>query len=143
MDMKKLIEYLKLAKNKRGLYIIKPKDDKLLLQICEKLGYQYTSDIAYIGKAEKTKSSCLYRRAKQEMGWSNFEGATFVRKIGLFLDFDVKNKTDKNLKELTKNFIVENFTIECIFIDDKLILSEVEKDFIQKHKPCLNINLKN
>ena len=38
------------------------------------------------------------------MGWSNFEGATFVRKIGRYLDFDIKDKTNSDLKEQTKGY---------------------------------------
>jgi hypothetical protein len=60
------------------------------------------------------KKSDLYKRSKQEMGWSNFEGATFVKKIGRYLDFDIKDKTNKKLQEATKQFICSHFTIECV-----------------------------
>lgn len=134
--MDEILEYLKNYKGKQGLYIIKPKSKDVLMLICNKLKYDYTSDIAYIGKAELTKSSDLYIRSKQEMGWSNFEGATFVRKIGLYLDFDIKDKKNKSIRELTKNFICNNFTIECFIIDEQIQKNETEK--IQKLKPCLN-----
>ena len=82
------------------------------------LHYEYVSEIAYIGKAELTKSSHLGKRAKQEMGWQNFEGATFVRKMGRYLDFDIKDKKNRDLKEQTKAFICSNFTIECVAFED-------------------------
>lgn len=134
--MNEILEYLRNYKGKQGLYIIKPKSIELLRLICGKLKYDFTSDIAYIGKAELTKSSDLYVRSKQEMGWSNFEGATFVRKIGLYLDFDIKDKKNKILTGLTKAFICDNFTIECIILSEQIQNKETE--LIQKLKPCLN-----
>jgi hypothetical protein len=125
-------------KGKQGLYVIRPKTQTILKEICEKLGYEYKSEIAYVGKAAKTKSSDLFTRGKQEMGWSNFEGATFVRKIGLFLDFDITDKRNKLLKEKTKQFICSNFTIECIEYSLDSNLLEKETEFIINFKPCLN-----
>ena len=110
----KIIQALAPFRGKHGLYIIRPKTMEVLQDICNKLGYNYKSDIAYIGKRAKTKTSNLFVRGKQEMGWSNFEGATFVRKIGLYLDLDIRDKTNKELREQTKQFICSNFTIECI-----------------------------
>ncbi len=136
--MEAVIDYLKAFKGKQGLYIIRPKTQKLMVSLCEKLNYNYKSDIAYIGKAELTKSSDLYNRAKQEMGWSNFEGATFVRKIGRYLDFDNKDKTNKNFQQQTKDFICTNFTIECIAFDEGINVQTKESEYIQEFKPCLN-----
>lgn len=138
-----VVNYLKGFKGQRGLYIIKPKNEQVLIDICEKLNYNYTSDIAYIGKAEKTAKSDLFNRAKQEMGWSNFEGATFVRKMGIYLCFDIKDKKNKELANRTKTFICSNFTIECIVISDNISLLEVESIFIHERKPCLNVKKNN
>ncbi len=133
-----LLNYLKDFKGKQGLYIIRPKKIETLKAICEKLNYNYTSDIAYIGKAEITKTSHLGLRSKQEMGWSNFEGATFVKKIGIYLDLDIKDKKNKELREKTKLFICSNFTIECIPLDinENVLIKETE--YIHSYKPCLN-----
>ncbi|GEL09861.1 hypothetical protein SAMN05192550_1122 [Flavobacterium glycines] len=136
--MNPILQYLNTYRRKGGLYFIKPKDKEILQQICLKTGYTYTSEIAYIGKAEVTKTSDLFCRAKQEMGWSNFEGATFVKKIGLFLDFDVKDKKNKELREKTKSFIHSNFNIECIVFDENTNIQLIETEYIKKLKPCLN-----
>ena len=129
--------YLKDFKGKQGLYIIRPKDQKILQKICDKLGYTKTSDIAYIGKAELGKGGHdLRRRAGQEMGNTNFEGATFVKKMGLYLGFDIKDKTNKDLKDETKKFIHKTFNIECIPLEDNI--QQTETEYIQKYKPCLN-----
>ena len=136
--METVIDYLKAFKGKQGLYIIRPKSQELMVSLCKKLNYYYSSEIAYIGKAELTKSSHLANRAKQEMGWSNFEGATFVRKIGRYLDFDIKDKTNKDLKEQTRAFICSNFTIECVAFDDGIKVQLKETEYIHKFKPCLN-----
>jgi hypothetical protein len=125
-------------KGKQGLYVIRPKTQSVLKEICKKLGYEYKSEVAYVGKAAKTNTSDLFTRGKQEMGWSNFEGATFVRKIGLFLDFDIKDKRNKLLKDKTKQFICSNFTIECIEFSLDSNLLEKETEYINKIKPCLN-----
>jgi hypothetical protein len=72
------------------------------------------------------------------MGWSNFEGATFVKKIGKYLDFDILDKTNKLLQEKTKEFICSNFTIECIVFGYDVDLLVKETEFITKFQPCLN-----
>ena len=136
--METIINYLKDFKGKQGLYIIRPKSQELLRLICEKLNYEYTSEIAYIGKAELTKKSHLAVRAKQEMGWSNFEGATYVRKMGRYLDYDIKDKRNKELKEQTKMFICSNFTIECVAFEDGVDIQQKETEYIKRYKPCLN-----
>lgn len=136
--METIINYLKDFKGKQGLYIIRPKSQELLILICEKLNYEYTSDIAYIGKAELTKKSHLAVRAKQEMGWSNFEGATYVRKMGRYLDYNIKDKRNKELKEQTKMFICSNFTIECVAFEDGVDIQQKETEYIKHYKPCLN-----
>ena len=136
--METILNYLKDYKGKQGLYIIRPKSQELLLLICRKLNYEYTSDIAYIGKAELTKTSHLARRARQEMGWSNFEGATYVRKMGRYLDYDIKDKRNKELKEQTKIFICSNFTIECVAFEDGVDIQQKETEYIKHYKPCLN-----
>ncbi len=146
MDIELMIKEIELElfnfKGKQGLYVIRPKTQTILKEICEKLGYEYKSEIAYVGKAAKTKSSDLFTRGKQEMGWSNFEGATFVRKIGLYLDFDIKDKRNKELKESTKRFICSNFTINCIEFSSDFNLLEKETEIINELEPCLN-NKKN
>jgi len=132
-----LLDYLKQFKGKKGLYIIKPKDTSKLEEICNKLGFNYSNkDIAYVGKAEK----CLYARAKQEMGWANFEGATFVRKMGLFLDYDIKDKRNKTFQESTKEFILNTFTIECIEFD--MDVQQKETEYVRTLNPCLNVKKK-
>ena len=136
--METIINYLKDFKGKQGLYIIRPKSQELLILICEKLNYEYTSEIAYIGKAELTKKSHLAVRAKQEMGWSNFEGATYVRKMGRYLDYNIKDKRNKELKEQTKMFICSNFTIECVAFEDGVDIQQKETEYIKHYKPCLN-----
>ncbi len=136
--METVIDYLKAFKGKQGLYIIRPKNQELMISLCEKLKYNYSSEIAYIGKAELTKSSHLGNRAKQEMGWSNFEGATFVRKMGRYLDFDIKDKKNKDLQKQTKEFICSNFTIECVAFEDGINVQLKETEYIQGFKPCLN-----
>ena len=136
--METVLNYLKDFKGKQGLYIIRPKSQELLVLICKKLNYEYTSEIAYIGKAELTKTSHLARRAKQEMGWSNFEGATYVRKMGRYLDYDIKDKRNKELKEQTKMFICSNFTIECVAFEDGVDIKQKETEYIKFYKPCLN-----
>lgn len=140
--MEKIISYLKQFKGNQGIYIIRPNDKELLKNICDKLSFTYSSDIAYIGKAGITKSSDLYKRAKQEMGWSNFDGATFVRKMGIYLDFNIKDKRNKALRKETKLFICKNFYIECISCNEKFDVLEIETEFIKQNKPCLNV-LKN
>ena len=105
--MKTTLDYLSQFKDKGGIYIVRPKSIKILEDICLKLNFDFVSEVAYIGKAEKTKTSDLFKWGKQEMGWSNFEGATFVRKIGRFLDFDIKDKKKKNCqKKLENSFII-------------------------------------
>ena len=136
--METVIDYLKAYKGKQGLYIIRPKNQELMVSLCKKLNYNYSSEIAYIGKAAVTEKSDLFIRAKQEMGWSNFEGATFVRKMGRYLDFDIKDKTNKNLQEQTKAFICSNFTIECVAFEDGINVQLKETEYIQEFKPCLN-----
>ena len=142
MNENEVLSELEKYKGKSGLYIIRPIKKELLKNICEKLNYIYKSEIAYIGKGAKTKTSDLRLRGKQEMGWSNFDGATFVRKIGKYLDFDIKDKTNKLLRERTKLFICSNFKIECIEFGSNVNLLQKETEFIEVLKPCLN-NLKN
>ena len=134
--METVIDYLKAFKGKQGLYIIRPKSQELMVSLCDKLNYNYSSEIAYIGIAERTKSSHLANRAKQEMGWSNFEGATFVRKIGRYLD--IKDKKNIDLKEQTRAFICSNFSIECVVFEDGINVQLKETEYIQEFKPCLN-----
>jgi hypothetical protein len=136
-------DYLSSFKGKSGIYIIKAKKDNILKEICQKLNYEYKSSIAYVGKAKNTKTSDLYNRTKQEMGWSNFEGATFMRKVGLFLDFDIKDKKNKELQLETRDFICDNFSIECIALSDDVNLLEKESEYIVKFKPCLNVKKNN
>ena len=136
--METVKKYLLEFSGKQGLYVIRPKSIALLKLMCEKLLYTYSSEIAYIGKAEITKSSDLGKRAQQEMGWSNFEGATFVRKLGLYLDYDIKDKTNKRLREQTRNFICENFLIQCIECEDNIDVQKLETEYIKIYKPCLN-----
>jgi hypothetical protein len=135
-NQQEILDYLSNYRGKNGIYIIRSKNKKVLSDICQKLNFEMSSDIAYVGKAKKTKSSDLFYRSKQEMGWSNFEGATFVRKIGLFLGFDIKDKKNKVLKDLTHLFILENFTIECVVLESNI--QNIETEYIISKKPCLN-----
>ena len=138
----KLILYLKKYKKEKGIYIITPRNNTILKKICKNLSFEYTSNIAYIGKGNLTKSSDLYRRARQEMGWSNFRGATFVRKIGLYLELNIKDKSNLKLKEITKKFILNNFNIKCIVLKESTDILEIEKNMIKKLHPCLNVKHK-
>ena len=122
--MEEILNYIKKFKGKQGLYIIRPKSQEILKLICQKLNYEYTSDIAYIGKAELTKTSHLALRAKQEMGWSNFEGATFVRKMGCYLDFDIKDKKIKNLKNKLKCLSVLILQLNVFLLKKVLMFSK-------------------
>lgn len=132
--MSQILDYLKQFKGKKGLYLIRVKNIEILKQICSKLGYNFNdSDLAYVGKAEK----CLYTRSKQEMGWANFEAATFVRKMGLFLDYDIKDKKNKSLQQSTQDFILDHFTIECFEVEDNV--QQEETEYINRLKPCLNV----
>lgn len=133
-----ILSYLKKFENTQGLYIIKAKETDTLKKICKKLDYEYKSPIAYVGKAGLKKSTNLYKRAKQEMGWANFEAATFVRKIGKYLNFDVKDKKNKILQKITKKFILENFDIECIILEKGIDIKISEITKIKELKPCLN-----
>ena len=133
-----ILSYLKKYENTQGLYIISAKDTETLKTICKKLDYEYKSPIAYVGKAGLKKSTNLYKRAKQEMGWANFEAATFVRKIGKYLNFDVKDKKNKTLQKNTKKFILDNFNIECIILEKDIDIKISEKTKIKELKPCLN-----
>lgn len=132
--MSQILDYLKQFKGKKGLYLIRVKNIEILKQICSKLRYNFNnSDLAYVGKAEK----CLYTRSKQEMGWANFEAATFVRKMGIFLEYDIKDKKNKTLKESTRDFILDHFTIECVEVKDNV--QQEETEYINRLKPCLNV----
>jgi hypothetical protein len=131
-----VMELLEQYRGKQGLYIIRPKSQDLLIDICNKLGYEYNSEIAYIGKAEHTKHSDLRVRAKQEMGYANFEGATFVRKMGRYLDFDIRDKRNKEIRDITKNFILDNFFIECVVLEEEI--QSAETFYIKNLRPCLN-----
>ena len=133
-----ILSYLKKYENTQGLYIISAKDTETLKKICKKLDYEYKSPIAYVGKAGLKKSTNLYKRAQQEMGWANFEAATFVRKIGKYLNFDVKDKKNKTLQKNTKKFILDNFNIECIILEKDIDIKISEKTKIKELKPCLN-----
>lgn len=132
--MQQTIEYLSQFNKQKGIYIIRPKNVEILKSICSTLGYPFRSEIAYVGKAKNLKT-----RGKQEMGWQNFDGATFVRKIGTYLGFDIKDKYNKALKEETKNYINQNFTIECIPLkeEDNLLLAETK--YISIYQPCMNV----
>ena len=137
--MKTTLDYLSQFKDKGGIYIVRPKSIKILEDICLKLNFDFISEVAYVGKGEKTKTSDLSKRAKQEMGWSNFEGATFVRKIGKFLDFDINDKRNKILRVQTREFICNNFTIECLTFNSRENIQKLETKYISKYKPCLNV----
>jgi hypothetical protein len=141
-NQQEILDYLSNYRGKNGIYIIRAKNKEVLSDICQKLNFEMSGDIAYVGKAKKTKSSDLFYRSKQEMGWSNFEGATFVRKIGMYLDFDIKDKTNKELQEKTREFICDNFTIECKIYSEDLNLLEIESQEICNLKSCFNVKKK-
>jgi hypothetical protein len=62
--------------------------------------------------------------------------------MGRYLDFDIKDKKNKDLKEQTRAFICSNFTIECITFDKGINVQSIESEYIHKFKPCLNDNKK-
>jgi hypothetical protein len=137
-----LLEKLKAYKGKSGLYIIKPyaENNQILHKICKKIPeYSVTSDVAYIGKGFHFRTTDLYKRSKQEMGWSNFSGATFMKKIGKYLGFSEDDNYDKIKRNKTRHFIVDNFIIELITLKcsyEELLIKE--KNLIKKMKPCFN-----
>ncbi len=64
--------------------------------------------IVYIGIAKN-----LYVRAKQEMGWSNLDAATFVRKTTFERGHKNSNKYNKKIQADVHEYIIANFRIEC------------------------------
>jgi hypothetical protein len=136
----KIIDYLKFYKVESGLYVIRAKKSKsgVLEKICRKLGVEYKSNVAYVGKGAKLKTTNLYIRAKQEMGWSNFSGATFVKKIGVYLGLNVNDKKNKKSQMKARNFILETFDIECKILPREIDLLEWETTHIKRLKACLN-----
>ena len=140
----KIIDYLKRYKGESGLYIIRIKKNKrgTLKKICSSIDLPYKSDVAYVGKGAKLKTTDLYVRSRQEMGWSNFSGATFVKKIGRYLKLDVLDKKNKMLQLSTRNFILETFDIECKILPKGKNLLDWETEHIKQLHACLN-NKKN
>jgi hypothetical protein len=141
-----LIQYLKKFKGKSGLYIIKVKPNKLhiLEDISMKLfGYPPKSNIAYVGKGSCLKTTDLYSRSKQEMGWSNFEGATFMKKIGRYLGYKIEDKKNILARKNTREFIIQTFDVECIEHKTNESLLAWEREMIIKLKSCLNSNKNN
>lgn len=136
----KVIDYLKLYRGESGLYIIRAKKNKVdvLKNICLKFGLPFKSDVAYVGKGAKLKTTDLYIRSRQEMGWSNFSGATFVKKIGLYLGLDVCDKNNKILQLSTRYFILESFDIECKILPTGKNLLAWETEQIKQLDACLN-----
>jgi hypothetical protein len=61
-----------------------------------------------------------------------------VRKIGKYLNHDIKDKKNKILQKNTKEFIIENFKIECIILEKDVDVKVSEKALIKEFKPCLN-----
>lgn len=133
-----VLSYLKTYKDKQGLYIITPKNKEILNNICLKLGYECKSKIAYVGKSGLTKNTNLFKRPKDEMGWGNFEAATFVNKIVNFIDPEIKDKYSKILRQNTRKFILENFNIKCIIVENNIDVSLAETAMIKAIEPCLN-----
>lgn len=137
-----LLSKLKKFKGKSGLYIIKPLPENMqvLSLICKKLPeFSKTSNIAYIGKGYKLKSTDLYIRSKQEMGWSNFSGATFMKKIGKYLSYSERDNRNKYKRKKTREFILNNFEIELKIFNctyEELLIKE--KEMIKRKKPCFN-----
>jgi hypothetical protein len=54
------------------------------------------------------------------------------------LDFDIKDKTNIDLKEQTRAFICSNFTIECVAFEEGINVQLKETEYILEFKPCLN-----
>ena len=136
----KIIDYLKFYKGESGLYVIRAKKSKssVLEKICRKLGVEYKSNVAYVGKGARLKTTNLYIRAKQEIGWSNFSGATFVKKIGVYLGLNVNDKKNKKSQLKARNFILDTFDIECKILPREIDLLEWETTHIKRLKACLN-----
>jgi hypothetical protein len=133
-----VLSHLDTYRGKQGLYIIKPKNIEVLKKICLKLGYEQKSEIAYVGKSGLTKNTDLFKRPKQEMGWQNFTGATFVKKIGKYLDFDINDDRNKILQQNTRKFILDNFYIECEILEKNIDVILAETEMIKALEPCLN-----
>ena len=136
-NQKKVIKYLSQFDGKRDLYIIKSKDAKVLETICKKLNKPFLSEIAYVGLGDNYNTSNLYLASRLQMGWSNFRGANFVKKIGNYLGFDT-NELYNRENDKTREFICNNFDIECIIIEDNEDLKVAKAKYINKLKPCLN-----
>lgn len=127
--------------NQPGVYIIRCVDSDLLCKISTKLLIQPPSTsspphlCAYVGKANNLK-----KRGKEEMGWANFEAATFVRKMGIYLGLDIADKRNKMLRDATRDFICSCFTIECIPLGVRgADLLMAEQFYIDCLRPCLNV----
>ena len=135
-----VINYLKLFRGQSGLYIIRAKKGKseILKNICQFNGFKYKSDVAYVGKGQCLKTTDLYNRTKQELGWSNFVGATFMKKIGFYLGFSEQDKKNKQAQLHTRNFIIDTFEVECkkLPLDKNLLAWETE--MINSLGACLN-----
>jgi hypothetical protein len=86
-----LLDYLKAFKGKSGLYFITKKNE-----------------LVYIGIAKN-----LFIRCKQEMGWSNIDGATFVRKLTKEKGYCTENKYNKKIQHRVQFYILSNYKIEC------------------------------
>jgi hypothetical protein len=56
----------------------------------------------------------------------------------LYLGFDNRDKKNKTLQDATKNFICDNFTIECVEIGTPETLHDIETEWIRRLKSCLN-----
>ncbi len=131
IEKDKIINY-KQYKNKRGIYIIKPKNKGILELICNKLNYQYKSEIAYVGISKN-----LGFRVKCEMGGGDFTSATFVKKIGKYLGYNVDEKSSPEIKSTIKSFIETFFTVKIEEREEE-DLHSLETVLIKEMKASLN-----
>ncbi len=128
--------------NVPGLYAIRIEDVDVLLKTISNELKKREHDILYIGIASKSIRERLW---EQELNFKN--NATFFRSIGAILGYRPSERSlrlcsnnykfSKSDKEKKITWIKEHLLVNFIKYDSQL--SDVEKIFINKYKPILNI----
>jgi hypothetical protein len=128
--------------NVPGLYAIRIEDVDVLPKAISNELKKREHDILYIGIASKSIRERLW---EQELNFKN--NATFFRSIGAILGYRPSERSlrlcsnnykfSKSDKEKKITWIKEHLLVNFIKYDSQL--SDVEKIFINKYKPILNI----